>query len=154
MSHCNPHTIFYLADHDKIGNLAYDAINSDLFAAPSTDSGDVSNAVWPMGLSHNRLGLKGAGWARQQNEVVLPAATAMAGVDMRLSPNAYREVCAAQRSLDPNICPMLQVPEYPNSTLAPCLCDYSRLPVLLSSWCPVRDISSSVLFRSYIGLNP
>lgn len=45
-----------------------------------------------MGLSHNRLGLKGAGWARQQNEAVLPAATAMAGVDMRLSPHAYREV--------------------------------------------------------------
>ena len=45
-----------------------------------------------MGLSHNRLGLSGAGWARQQNNVVLPAATAMAGVDMRLSPNAYREL--------------------------------------------------------------
>jgi hypothetical protein len=45
-----------------------------------------------MGLSHNRLGLKGAGWARQQNDAVLPAATAMAGVDMRLSPYAYREV--------------------------------------------------------------
>ena len=48
-----------------------------------------------MGLSHNRLGLKGAGWARQQNEAVLPAAIAMAGVDMRLSPHAYREVRTA-----------------------------------------------------------
>ena len=48
-----------------------------------------------MGLSHNRLGLKGAGWARQQNEAVLPGAIAMAGVDMRLSPHAYREVCSA-----------------------------------------------------------
>lgn len=74
------------------GNYAYDAINSDLLAAPTTDSGDVPNSVWPMGLSHNRLGLKGAGFARQQNEAVLPAATAMAGVDMRLSPHAYREV--------------------------------------------------------------
>ena len=45
-----------------------------------------------MGLSHNRLGLKGAGWARQQNIAVLPDATAMAGVDMRLSPHAYREL--------------------------------------------------------------
>lgn len=46
-----------------------------------------------MGLSHNRLGLEGAGWARQENEAVLPAATAMAGVDMMLAPHAYREVC-------------------------------------------------------------
>lgn len=45
-----------------------------------------------MGLSHNRLGLKGAGWARQQNLAVLPAAKEMAGVDMRLSPHAYREL--------------------------------------------------------------
>lgn len=45
-----------------------------------------------MGLSHNRLGLKGAGWARQQNIDVLPRALEMAGVDMRLSPNAYREL--------------------------------------------------------------
>ena len=67
-------------------------MNSDLFAAPATDSGDVANAVWPMGLSHNRLGMKGGGWARQQNLEVLPDATAMAGVDMRLSPFAYREL--------------------------------------------------------------
>lgn len=45
-----------------------------------------------MGLSHNRNGLVGAGWARQQNKAVLPGATAMAGVDMRLSPHAYREL--------------------------------------------------------------
>lgn len=45
-----------------------------------------------MGLSHNRNGIKGGGWARQQNVVVLPAATAMAGVDMRLMPFSYREL--------------------------------------------------------------
>lgn len=56
-----------------------------------------------MGLSHNRLGLKGAGWARQQNEAVLPAAIAMAGVDMRLSPHAYREVCKALQVPDPSL---------------------------------------------------
>ncbi|KAI9874339.1 MAG: hypothetical protein M1830_009858, partial [Pleopsidium flavum] len=67
-------------------NYRYDAINSDLFAPPGTDSGDVHNAKWPMGLSHNRGGLRGAGWARQQNVAVLPDAKAMAGVDMRLSP--------------------------------------------------------------------
>ena len=49
--------------------------------------------MWPLGLSANRLGSQpGAGWARQQNTDQLPAATAMAGVDMRLGPNAYREL--------------------------------------------------------------
>ena len=41
---------------------------------------------------HNRLGLERSGWARQQNIDNLPAAMEMAGVDMRLSPNAYREM--------------------------------------------------------------
>jgi oxalate decarboxylase family bicupin protein len=46
-----------------------------------------------MGLSHNRLGTGSlAGWARQENTANLPAATAMAGVDMRLAPHAYREL--------------------------------------------------------------
>ena len=45
-----------------------------------------------MGLGHNRLGLNGGGWARQQNTENLPQATAMAGVDMRLGPHAYREL--------------------------------------------------------------
>lgn len=49
--------------------------------------------MWPLGLSHNRLGSQdGAGWARQQNSDVLPVASAMAGVDMKLQPNAYREL--------------------------------------------------------------
>lgn len=73
-------------------NTEYDRINSDLFSSPGTDAGGVPNAKWPMGLSHNRLGINGGGWARQQNVAVLPIATAMAGVDMRLSPNAYREL--------------------------------------------------------------
>ncbi|POS72015.1 oxalate decarboxylase [Diaporthe helianthi] len=71
----------------------YERINPDLFAPPGTDNGDVENAMWPLGLSHNRAGTDpGAGWARQQNTDVLPAATAMAGVNMRLGPNAYREL--------------------------------------------------------------
>lgn len=46
-----------------------------------------------MGLSHNRFGTgKQSGWARQQNTDQLPAATEMAGVDMRLAPHAYREL--------------------------------------------------------------
>ncbi|KAF1950909.1 Bicupin, oxalate decarboxylase/oxidase [Byssothecium circinans] len=70
----------------------YDRLNSDLFIPPVSDYGDVDNAKWPFGLSHNRHGLAGAGWARQQNTGQLPIATNMAGVNMRLSPNAYREM--------------------------------------------------------------
>lgn len=55
--------------------------------------GSVPNAKWPLGLSHNRHGSNAtAGWARQQNTNDLPSATAMAGVDFRLSPFAYREL--------------------------------------------------------------
>ncbi|KAI0392853.1 Bicupin, oxalate decarboxylase/oxidase [Xylariaceae sp. FL0594] len=71
----------------------YERLNPDLYAPPASDQGDVANAMWPLGLSHNRAGIgKGSGWARQQNVDNLPAATAMAGVDMRLAPNAYREL--------------------------------------------------------------
>lgn len=74
-------------------NYAYDRINSDLFIPPGTDSGDVPNAVWPLGLSHNRHGTpSSAGWARQQNVDELPIAVDMAGVDMRLEPHSYREL--------------------------------------------------------------
>lgn len=75
------------------GTYAYEQLNSDVFAPPGTDSGSVPQAMWPLGLSHNRQGSeKGSGWARQQNQDVLPAASAMAGVDMRLAPHAYREL--------------------------------------------------------------
>lgn len=71
----------------------YERINPDVYAPVGTDNGDVPQAMWPLGLSHNRQGSEpGAGFARQQNVKVLPSATAMAGVDMRLGPNAYREL--------------------------------------------------------------
>ncbi|KAI1327706.1 Bicupin, oxalate decarboxylase/oxidase [Xylariaceae sp. FL0255] len=71
----------------------YEKLNPDIFVSPGTDSGDAPQVMWPLGLSHNRLGTEpGAGWARQQNEDQLPIATAMAGVDMRLAPHAYREL--------------------------------------------------------------
>lgn len=73
-------------------NIPIDRQNSDIFAPPGTDSGSTPQAKWPMALSHNRHGLKNAGWARQQNVDQLPIATAMAGVDMHLEPNAYREL--------------------------------------------------------------
>ncbi|GAB1214239.1 hypothetical protein ATERTT37_003400 [Aspergillus terreus] len=63
-------------------NYAYDRINSDKLAPPGTDSGQTINAQWPMGLSKNR----------QENTNVMPDATKMAGVDMRLEAGAYREL--------------------------------------------------------------
>ena len=73
-------------------NYAIDRENSDAFAPPGTDTGGLPNAKWPMGLSPNRHGLQNSGWARQQNIESLPSATEFAGVDMRLEPNAYREL--------------------------------------------------------------
>ncbi|PYH48075.1 putative oxalate decarboxylase [Aspergillus saccharolyticus JOP 1030-1] len=73
-------------------NADYDRINSDKLAPPGTDEGQTINAQWPMGLSHNRLGMNESGWARQENLNVMPDATKMAGVDMRLEAGAYREL--------------------------------------------------------------
>jgi len=70
----------------------YAQLNPDKLAPPGTDHGTVSNAQWPMGLSHSKLGLNRAGWSRQQNIDQIPAATDMAGVDMRLEEGAYREL--------------------------------------------------------------
>ena len=72
--------------------MVYEKLNPDLYAPVGTDGGDVSNLKWPLGLSFNRPGLQQAGFARQQNINELPVATEMAGVDMRLSPHAYREL--------------------------------------------------------------
>lgn len=85
---------------------AYEQLNSDLYAPPGSDSGAIPNAKWPLGLSHNRHGTPGtAGWSRQQNVDQLPIAAAMAGVDMRLSPNAYRELHWHQVSVSPTSLP-------------------------------------------------
>lgn len=70
----------------------YDRLNPDTLAPPGSDSGDVGQAKWPMGLSHNRILPDNAGWSRQENIKNLPIATAMAGVDMKLAPWAYREL--------------------------------------------------------------
>ncbi|KAJ5760460.1 hypothetical protein N7520_007616 [Penicillium odoratum] len=71
---------------------AYDRLNPSTFAPPGSDSGDVSQGKWPLGLSHNRILPGHSGWSRQENTDVLPSATAMAGVDMKLAPWAYREL--------------------------------------------------------------
>lgn len=64
--------------------------NPDSFAPPSTDMGTIPQAKWPFALSHNRL--QNGGWARQQNVDVLPVATEIAGVNMRLEQGAFREM--------------------------------------------------------------
>ncbi|KAI0312714.1 oxalate decarboxylase, partial [Amylostereum chailletii] len=71
-------------------NVALEQQNPDLLAPPTTDHGSIGNAKWPMSLSHNRL--QTGGWARQQNVKVMPAATEMAGVNMRLEAGAFREL--------------------------------------------------------------
>jgi hypothetical protein len=71
---------------------AYSKLNPDIVAPPISDKGSVENPKWPMELSHNRILPGGAGWARQENTDVLPLASEMAGVDMRLAPGAYREL--------------------------------------------------------------
>jgi len=70
----------------------YDRLNPDALAPPASDYGNVAQAKWPMGLSHNRILPGNAGWSRQENVQNLPIATAMAGVDMKLAPWAYREL--------------------------------------------------------------
>ncbi|KAJ5924475.1 hypothetical protein N7466_008662 [Penicillium verhagenii] len=71
---------------------AYDRLNPNTFAPPASDNGEVTQGKWPLGLSHNRILPGRAGWSREENTDVLPAATAMSGVDMKLAPWAYREL--------------------------------------------------------------
>jgi hypothetical protein len=58
---------------------AYDRLNPDKLAPTGTDHGDVSNAQWPMGLSHAKLGLGRGEWSRQQNEDNILVATGDGG---------------------------------------------------------------------------
>ncbi|EIN03969.1 oxalate decarboxylase [Punctularia strigosozonata HHB-11173 SS5] len=71
-------------------NVPMQQQNADLLAPPTTDHGTVANFKWPFSLSHNRI--QTGGWARQQNTDVLPAATEMAAVNMRLEKGAIREL--------------------------------------------------------------
>ncbi|EIW56396.1 Bicupin oxalate decarboxylase/oxidase [Trametes versicolor FP-101664 SS1] len=76
----------YLAN----SNHEIDAQNPDNVAAPPTDAGTVPNLKWSMSLSHTRL-LKG-GWVREQTITDLPPSKDIAAAELRLSPNAYREL--------------------------------------------------------------
>ncbi|KAI0651084.1 Bicupin oxalate decarboxylase/oxidase [Trametes meyenii] len=71
-------------------NHEIDAQNPDNVAAPTTDAGTVPNLKWSFSLSHTRL-LKG-GWVREQTITDLPPSKDLAAAEIRLSPNAYREL--------------------------------------------------------------
>nr|BAQ25796.1 oxalate decarboxylase 1 [Grifola frondosa] len=71
-------------------NHEIDAQNPDNVAAPTTDAGTVPNLKWSMSLSHTRL-LKG-GWVREQAITDLPPSKDIAAAELRLAPNAYREL--------------------------------------------------------------
>ncbi|KAI8996279.1 Bicupin oxalate decarboxylase/oxidase [Trametes punicea] len=71
-------------------NHEIDEQNLDNVAAPPTDAGTIPNLKWSMSLSHTRL-LKG-GWVREQTITDLPPSKDLAAAELRLSPNAYREL--------------------------------------------------------------
>ena len=71
-------------------NVPLERQNPDLLAAPRTDSRTVPNLKYSFAAAHNRL-LPG-GWAREITTRELPAATELAGVNMRLEPGGVREM--------------------------------------------------------------
>ncbi|KDQ55996.1 hypothetical protein JAAARDRAFT_208248 [Jaapia argillacea MUCL 33604] len=71
-------------------NHAIDKQNVDNVAPPNTDAGVVPNLKWSMSLSHTRL-LKG-GWVREQTITDLPPSKDVAAAEIRMAPNAYREL--------------------------------------------------------------
>jgi oxalate decarboxylase len=71
-------------------NVPVERENPDLLASPYTDSGTIPNLKFPFAAARNRL-LSG-GWAREVTVRELPAATELAGVNMRLKPGGIREM--------------------------------------------------------------
>jgi oxalate decarboxylase len=71
-------------------NIPLERENPDLLASPYTDSGTIPNLKFSFATARNRL-LTG-GWAREVTVRELPAATELAGVNMRLKPGGIREM--------------------------------------------------------------
>jgi oxalate decarboxylase len=71
-------------------NVPLERENPDLLASPYTDSGTIPNLKFSFAAARNRL-LTG-GWAREVTVRELPAATELAGVNMRLKPGGIREM--------------------------------------------------------------
>lgn len=71
-------------------NPTRQAQDPDLVASPITDHGTVANMRWSFADSHNHL--EPGGWGRQTTIRELPAATTIAGVNMRLTVGGVREM--------------------------------------------------------------
>lgn len=71
-------------------NPVIDEQNPDVFTPPATDNGSMPNLKFSFGMAHNRL--EEGGWAREVTVRELPAATTMAGVNMRLDTGVVREL--------------------------------------------------------------
>lgn len=71
-------------------NPAREAEGPDRLLPPSTDHGTLPNLKWSFCDSHNRI--SEGGWARQTTVREIPTATTMAGVNMRLTAGAVREM--------------------------------------------------------------
>lgn len=71
-------------------NEAIERENPDLLASPETDAGTVPNLKFSFSAARTRLAT--GGWAREVTERELPAATTLAGVNMRLKPGGIREL--------------------------------------------------------------
>jgi oxalate decarboxylase len=71
-------------------NPAREAESKDRLLPPPTDSGTLPNLKWSFCDSHNRV--SEGGWARQTTVREIPSATTIAGVNMRLTAGAIREM--------------------------------------------------------------
>ena len=71
-------------------NPAREAQNPDILVPPRADYGTLSNLRASFADSH--MHLAPGGWGRQTTARKLPAATELAGVNMRLKPGAVREM--------------------------------------------------------------
>jgi len=71
-------------------NLPIEIENPNLLSSPYTDAGTIPNLKFSFAASRNRLAP--GGWAREVTIRELPAATSIAGVNMRLKPGGIREL--------------------------------------------------------------
>lgn len=67
-----------------------DIENPDMLVSPVTDFGTIPNLKFSFSDTHMRL--EHGGWSREVTVRELPAATALAGVNMRLTPGGVREL--------------------------------------------------------------
>ena len=71
-------------------NVPLERENPDLLASPSTDAGLIPNLKFSFAAARNRITT--GGWGREVTVRELPAATTLAGVNMRLKPGGIREL--------------------------------------------------------------